>query len=154
LSSALQAEQLAVYGYDSLGPKVAPGSGPPLARTCELAHRDLVTSIQALLMASPTPAPTPPSSSTNPSALAGSLPLVAVDDATARQLAVRLEEGCASAWRYVLARLADAPTTTGSTGSIGLWAVGVGALADSAVRAVRWRQSGGSASPSVPFPGI
>jgi len=76
------------------------------------------------------------------------LPLIAVDEASAIRLAIQLEQTCASSWRSVLAQLTQESSPSKA------WPTAVGALTDSAVRAVKWRRYGGVQSASVAFPGI
>ena len=73
------------------------------------------------------------------------LPFALTDAGAAAQLALRLETAAASAWRYLIS-LPAAPAA--------LRSAAVTALADSAVRAVRWRVVITPSQPTVPFPGI
>ncbi|MBA3524280.1 MAG: DUF4439 domain-containing protein, partial [Geodermatophilaceae bacterium] len=58
-------------------------------------------------------------------------------------LAAQLEDGTATAWRYLL----------GATDDAELRGTALTALTDSAVRAVRWRLAAGTTPATVAFPG-
>jgi hypothetical protein len=156
--SALAAEQAAAFGYGTLGPRLNPGQHVLLARTCQQAHRARVDSTSAVLATltspatgpatAPAPSPSPAASSQPPDY---QLPFPVTDDASAQRLAIVLEESTASAWRYLLATLADAQTEAGSTSAR---VTALAALTESAVQAVRWRRILSPTQASVAFPGI
>jgi len=145
IAAAIHTEQVAAFGYGTLGPHLSENSRITLARECEQAHQQLAANSMNLTT------PSPPGSTDRPGSY--ELPTAPVDEATAQQLALQLEQACASAWRYALAQLTEsanrAPAGTDPT-----WAAVVAALTDSAVRAVQWRTITDPAAPSVPFPGI
>ncbi|HSY15063.1 MAG TPA: ferritin-like domain-containing protein [Jatrophihabitantaceae bacterium] len=147
---ALATEQAADFGYSALGPKLADPAQEAMARTNQLAHQQLVVDTSAQLDAAGQ-TPVPPEADYQ-------LPFPVTDAASARQLALRLEEASATAWRYVVAIAASATTSaTLPSTSISLnqlRGLAVTALSDSAVRAVSWRRLVTPANPSVPFPGI
>jgi Domain of unknown function (DUF4439) len=140
IAAAVESEQLAAFGYGSLGPRLSIAAQVALARDCEQAHRDLAGRAMLLDVGV-----APPSTA---AADGFALPLIAVDGPTAISLAIELEQACASAWRFVLAQLTGPPDASSP------WSVAVGALTDSAVRAVRWRRYRDPQSASVAFPGI
>jgi Domain of unknown function (DUF4439) len=145
IQSAVAAELRAVFGYGMLGPRLAGPGSATLAQGGEQAHRDLAAAGSQL-------APVASATATDP-ATPGTLtlPLVPVDDATARQLAIALESAGAAAWRYVLATLSGDPDGADNATA---WTFAVGALSASAVRAVQWRRIADPATASVAFPGI
>jgi hypothetical protein len=134
----LATEQVAAFGYGTLGPRLTPGPAVALARACEQAHQDRGDQISAVLVAQRV-APNAPADYR--------LPIAAIDDKSARKLAARLEDDAATGWRYLLAELADAVAGDG-------WPIALAALTDSAVRAVRWRALDDPVTASVAFPGI
>lgn len=153
IAAAVEAEQLATFGYGTLGPRLSNASQATLAHGCEQAHRNLAEN--AMLLA----AGAAPQSSAQPGGY--QLPIIATDQPSAVRLAIALEEACASAWRSVLAQLTQLPASSdqspaASTGANPStpWSTAVAALTDSAVRAVKWRRSNDAQSVSVAFPGI
>jgi hypothetical protein len=151
LLAAINVEQLAAYGYGTLGPRLGSPAQISQARSCELAHRALAATATAMA-ASPAPGSSPSSSDG-----VGSyqLPATANDAASALRLAAVLEQQCAAGWRYVLAQLASTASAGSSPASAdSAWTVAVGALRDSAVRAVMWRRLTDATTASVAFPGI
>jgi hypothetical protein len=130
LLAALAAEEAAIYAYGIIGVHLS-GSGVDDARTAEAAHRnrrDVLVSRLAQLNASTAPQPA-----------AYELPFPVVTPADALKLAIHVEDGMAGAWRAVL------PATERADRS--------DALADSAVRATRWRKRAGVSPLTLPFPG-
>jgi Domain of unknown function (DUF4439) len=95
---ALAAEYAAAFGYGALGPRLVDPAQIALARSSQQAHSDLVAQSQSQLTAA----------GLTPVAPAASYPLPypVADAATARQLALRLEDATASAWRYLFATAA------------------------------------------------
>jgi hypothetical protein len=140
VTAAIECEQLATFGYGTLGPRLSIATQADLARDCEQAHRKLAESALPLAAGAPSQA-SPPADSYQ-------LPMIAVDEPTAVRLAIELEQACASAWRAVLAQLTQLSNPSSS------WPTAVGALTDSAVRAVKWRRANDPQSASVAFPGI
>ena len=70
-------------------------------------------------------------------------PFPVTDGSSALRLAVRLEEGAAEAWHYVL----------GATSDPAVRQAAVAALSDAAVRATRWRVRVTPGNAAVAFPG-
>jgi hypothetical protein len=140
VAAAIEAEQLAAFGYGTLGPRLSVAAQVALARTCEQAHRNLAESA-LLLVAGAAP-------QSGSQADSYQLPVIAVDAASAIRLAIELEQTCASTWRAVLAQFAQLSNASKP------WPTAVGALTDSAVRAVKWRRYADGPSVSVAFPGI
>jgi hypothetical protein len=138
--ATLAAEQQAVFGYGLLGPQLR-GAAQLLAVDCSDAHEALRDATEEALAAAG-PAPVPP---------AADYPqLYPVPDAKAAgELAVRLEDDCAAAWRYLYARVASTASPPA-----GLRASAQVALTASAVRAARWRYLADPARATTPFPGI
>lgn len=139
--AALAAEHAAVAGYDVLGPRLTDRTEVTLARSCQQAHRDLrertTTSLRDAGLQPVAALPGYP------------LPFAVAAPAAARQFAVRLESGCASAWRYLIAAAAQ---TVSSNRPLRTDAQVV--LTASALRATRWRRLADPAMPTVAFPGI
>ena len=156
---ALAAEHRAVFGYGLLGPRLRGTAQLALAVACSDAHETLRDTTAAALAATGT-TPVPPE--------ADYPQLYPVDTAVqARELAVRLERGCAAAWRYLYAVAAQsvtapdgATTSTPASGTSGpppepgappdLRHDAQQALVASAVRGVRWDPQ---AAPPA-FPGL
>jgi hypothetical protein len=140
--AALSAEEQAVYGYGLLGPYVSGAAHVALAHTCLAAHEGLRDDIvSAMTTAEQNPADPP-----------ADYPLlypVSVGPAAA-QLAVRLEQDAATAWRYLYVA---ASKSRGATATM-LRTAAQAALIASAVRAVQWRQTVAPTAATVPFPGI
>ena len=138
--AALAAEHEAVFGYGLLGPQLA-GGQQQLAVTCSNAHETLRDATSEALAATGL-VPVQP---------AADYPaLYPVPDAgAARTLAIRLEDGCAAAWRYLYLRAASSSDTTART----LRGTAQAALTASAVRAAQWRTLVTPDHPTVAFPG-
>jgi len=138
--AALAAEHQAFFGYGLLGPRLTSAANRSLARECQQSHAALRDATAAALVAHGQ-APVAP--------LADYPTLYPASSArSAQDLAVRLEDACAAAWRYLYA-LAVAPGDDGA-----VRATAQQALIDSAVRATQWRQSAGTQPATVAFPGI
>lgn len=137
---ALAAELQAVYGYQLLGPRLS-GADRAHAAACQATHEALRDKTSAALVAAgyalAAPAADYPSLYPVPGAPA------------ARSLAVRLEDDCAAAWRYLY--LAAASTSGKQAGN--LRATAQQELVQSAVRATRWRARVSPKHATVPFPG-
>jgi hypothetical protein len=137
--AALAAEHQAAFGYPLLGPQLS-GAERDLARACQAAHETLRDTTASRIAAA----------GLTPVAPRGDYPgLYPVTGAkAARALAVRLETGCAAAWRYLYA------TAAADAGTSDLRKRAQTALNASAVRATRWRLAGGTSPATVAFPGI
>lgn len=136
--AALAAEHQAAFGYGLLGPRVR-GAERSLAVSCEAAHEALRDATEASMTGSGL-RPVPPR--------ADYPALYPVHDAAqARTLAVRLEDDCAAAWRYLFAQAALA-------GAAARIAEAQAALTASAVRATQWRALISPADATRPFPGV
>ena len=134
---ALAAEHEAVFGYGLLGPHLRGTAQLQLAISCAAAHEAL-RDATAQTIAATGATPVPP---------AADYPqLYPVDTAAqARALALRLEQDCAAAWRYLYAVAAGPPHA-----ATDVRRSAQAALTASAVRATQWR---GSTAPPA-FPGI
>ena len=139
--AALAAEHQALFGYGVLGPHLTK-SDTQLAYTCVDAHETLRDVTAAALTS------------------AGLVPVTALadypslypvtDDLAARRLAIRLEDDCAAAWRYLYLRAASSTSARASA----LRRSAQAGLTDSAVRAARWRALVEPGRAATPFPGI
>jgi len=139
--AALAAEHQALFGYGVLGPHL-PKADTQLAYACVDAHEVLRDATTTAISASALTPVTP---------LADYPSLYPVtDEATARRLAVRLEEACAAAWRFLYLRAAAQPSARATA----LRRSAQGGLTDSAVRAARWRVRLDPAHAATAFPGI
>jgi hypothetical protein len=138
---ALAAEARASFGYGLLGPHL---SGAQLTRAvgCSDAHDQLRDRTAAAVAAA----------GLTPVGPAADYPeLYPVGSARAAlALAVRLEDDCASAWRYLYLRAASSAGPQARAIRPGAQA----ALTASAVRAAGWRVTLDPAHASVPFPGV
>jgi hypothetical protein len=136
--AALAAEHEAVFAYGLLGPRL---TSTGFAAACLAAHealRDATT--EAISRAGLDPAPP---ASDYPS-------LYPVPDAAAaRAVAVRVEDACAAAWRY----LYFVAASTAGTAARRLRRTAQDALTASAVRAVQWRVRVDPHRATRPFPG-
>lgn len=139
--AALAAEHQAVFGYALLGPHLS-GAQQQLAVSCSDAHETLRdTTTDAIAATGRTPVPTQ----------ADYPALYPVRDAAAaRRLAIRLEDDCASGWRYLYLQAASSTGARSTT----LRASAQHALTASAVRATRWRALADPTHATTPFPGI
>lgn len=138
---ALAAENEAVFGYTLLGPRLA-DTQQELAVACSNAHESLRNATEnAMVRAGVTPVPP----------RADYPELYPVPDAgSARRLAARLEQSCASAWRFLYAQAA----ATRGRAATERRAEAQAALTASAVRATRWRVLIAPKDATTPFPGI
>lgn len=136
--AALAAEHQAVFGYGLLGVRLR-GTQQQLAVTCSDVHEALRDATEtAMAQAGLRPQP--------PAADYPSLYPVP-DAAAARALAVRLEDACAAAWRYLYAQAALGQAAARLPEA-------QAALTASAVRAVQWRALVSPADASRAFPGV
>jgi hypothetical protein len=139
--AALAAEDEAVFGYGLLGPQLS-GADRDRAAADAGAHEALRDDTAAAIGAAGL-TPVPP--------LADYPALYPVDDsAAALKLALRLEDGCAGAWRFLY--LQAAGSTSARAGR--LRGSAQAGLTASAVRGARWRAQVTPAHPSTPFPGL
>lgn len=139
--AALAAEHRAAFGYGLLGPQLT-GADQVLARTCADAHEAQRDAAQAAL-ATAGLAPVPPE--------ADYPALYPVPSAkAARALAVRLEDGCAAAWRFLYLQAASSSAARARA----LRTVAQRGLTASAVRATKWRAVIDPARAATAFPGI
>lgn len=138
---ALAAEEQAVFGYGLLGPRLA-GPNRELAQECLTAHETQRDTTRAAITAARL-VPIPP---------AADYPALypVPNPAAARALAIRLEEKCAVAWRFLYLAAASDDTAPGRR----LREPAQQALIDSAVRATRWRALVAPKHATVPFPGL
>lgn len=133
--AALAAEHQAVFGYGLLGPRAGADAG--LAATSQTAHEQRRDATAAGLLAA----------RATPVAPAADYPaLYPVDGpAAARRLALRLEDDCAAAWRFLFL-VADGHPSVRRTAQENLTA--------SAIGGVRWRRLVDPRHPATAFPGL
>jgi hypothetical protein len=136
--AALAAEHQAVFGYALLGPQLS-GTDQQLAVTCSNAHEMSRDTTEVAIAASGV-------SPVAPSADYPSLYPV-TNRGAARSLAVRLEDECAAAWRFLYLQAASEPPARD------LRTAAQHALTASAVRAVQWRALVDPLHATRPFPG-
>jgi hypothetical protein len=139
--AALAGEHRAVFGYGVLGPHLR-GAEQVLAVACSDAHEQLRDRTVGALGA------------------AGGNPVTAEidypdlfpipDAATARAVAIGLEDNCAAAWRYAFLVAASMSGTVARSVRTSAQA----ALTASAVRAAKWRVIVDPDAATVAFPGI
>lgn len=137
--AALASEYAAVYGYGTLGPRLTDAGEITLARRCQEEHREVRDATAAALVAAGRQPEAPQADYPSP------FPVTAPVDA--QRYALRLEEDCAAAWRYLVA------TTPSGSAPDGLRRAAGAALTASAVRGTRWRRRLRPAQPTVAFPG-
>jgi hypothetical protein len=138
--AALAAEHQAVFGYALLGPHLA-GSDQQLAVAASDAHETLRDATEST-MSMHGIAPAAP--------LADYPALYPVSSrATARALAIRLEDDCAAAWRYLYVQAASSTEALARA----LRTSAQHALTASAVRGVQWRALTTPTHATQPFPG-
>lgn len=134
LQSALATEHAAVWCYGLVTAFVPEDVAAQVAESA-VAHRVRRDATERLLAdAGVEPVPAEPAYRT---------PWPVTDTASAVALAVTAESDTAEAWRSVIER-AHGPQTRSSA---------LAALVGAAVRAARWRQTGGAPLLTVPFPG-
>lgn len=132
LTSLVEAEQAAVYGYGLLGARLDPATRAA-ARLAHDGHRARRDDLAAALRARRLPVPVPPAS----------YDVAVADQTQALALAVRLEVGLGQRWRDLVV----------TTDDRALRALAVAALSETAVRAAQWRQRQGVVPPTVALPG-
>jgi len=140
--AALATEQRAAFGYGLLGAHLHGSPQLALAITCSDEHEALRDATEQAIAAA----------GLTPVAPAADYPdLYPVNTpAQSAALAVRLEDDCAAAWRYLYAVAADAD----STHATALRSTAQSALTASAVRATRWRKITDPSAATVAFPGL
>lgn len=139
--AALAAEHQAVFGYALLGPQLT-GAPQQLAVACSDAHESLRDETKNEMTRAGL-IPVPPQAD-----YPGLYPIS--DPADARRLAVRLEQACAAAWRFLYAQAASASGHAADERRTEAQA----ALTASAVRATRWRLFYDPDNATTAFPGI
>lgn len=132
LQTALAAEYAAAWGYDVVGGKL-PTSQQAWARAAQAAHRARATATAAAITAAGETPVGPAATYTLPIAVSGAT--------SAMRLAVRLEDGTAAAWHFVL----NADTAHRR--------LAADALTTCAVTATRWRIRGAQSPATQAFPG-
>ena len=140
--AALAAEQQAAFGYGLLGARVAQAD-LSLAVACSDAHEQLRDATAAAIHAA----------GLRPVDPAADYPALypVRDAAAARRLAVRLEDGCSAAWRYLYLQAASAADNAADRR---IRRSAQAALIANAVRAAQWRTLANPAHATTPFPGI
>jgi hypothetical protein len=139
--AALAAEQQAAFGYALLGPRLT-GTNQDLAVQCSDDHESRRDATAVAIAGA----------GLRPVAPKADYPALypVADAAAARALAVRLEDDCAVAWRYLYLSAASTPGPRAT----GLRQTAQEALTASAIRATRWRVLTTPAKATTPFPGI
>lgn len=134
LSGALAAEEAAIYAYGVIGVRLSAKGEVSAARAAEQEHRErrdwLVSKIAEQ------------KASQGPTAAAYTLPFPVTDRSSALDLAIKIEDGVAQAWRPVLGVTESGDRSTA-----------LSALTDSAVRACRWRKLNNVSPLTLAFPG-
>ncbi|HEU5005969.1 MAG TPA: DUF4439 domain-containing protein [Jatrophihabitantaceae bacterium] len=140
--AALAAEQRAAFGYGLLGAHLHGSPQLPLAISCSDAHESLRNATEQAIAAA----------GLTPVAPAADYPdLYPVNTAAqAEALALRLEDDCAAAWRYLYATTANTTGTPAET----LRDAALNALIATAVRATQWRKVTNPSAATVAFPGL
>ena len=141
--AVLAAEQQAVFGYGLLGPRL-PFADQPFARACSVAHQQRQDTVAATLATTERAAAAPAPLADYPSLYP------VADAAAARRVAVRVEDACAEAWRYLYLQAAS----TAGTAARRTRAAAQDGLASSAIRATIWRALIDPSRATVPFPGV
>lgn len=134
LFDAVAAEHAAIYGYGMVSAHSSPDENPLVADALAQ-HRERREDAVALLEEHSITVPIP--------AAGYQLPIVVGSPTDAANLAIRMEDDCAVAWRAVLEHATSEKDRE----------LGVAALTASAVLAARWRQILGAWPVTVPFPG-
>jgi hypothetical protein len=164
LQRVLAAQHAAVYGYPVIGVTLRSAGQIRLARQLEAGHRSTRDALMAQLAARRA-TPEPAEASYRPV-----LPVAAPADA--QRWALDLEEGCAEAYRYLLAASA-APTGPGASPSAsgasptasgaaapsaaeqaGMRRQALAGLTTAALTATQWRALLSPGTPTTPFPGL
>lgn len=139
---ALAAEHRATFAYGLVGAELHGTSDIALVIACSDAHEQLRDSISATMTADGlTPIP--------PAADYPDLYPVTTES-QAQAVAVRVEQDCAAAWRFLYS---VAATATG-TQALALRSAAQTSLTASAVRATKWRRIVHPSDATVAFPGL
>jgi hypothetical protein len=134
LAAVLAGEHAAIYGYGVIGAHVS-GNDLSMVKSAQRDHEQSRDALTAKLIAARVSAPA--------ASAAYQLPFAVSDSASARKLAVLLEERVAGLWRAAVA------PTQGADRQLA-----VQALTAAAVRATRWRERATPNGPAtVAFPG-
>jgi hypothetical protein len=134
LYDAVAAEHATIYGYGIVSAHTTPDDNDLVAKSMA-EHRERREAALAILAARSVGAPLP--------AAGYQLPMTVDDPTEAAQLAVRMEEDDAVAWRAVVEQATDERDR----------AFAVTALTQCAVSAARWRRVLGTTPATVAFPG-
>lgn len=134
LQLGLAAEHATIWGYGLVG-GLLPAREQPAAEAADKAHRARRDALLTLIAAR-VPSPQPAAPSYEP-------PFPVTDAASARRLAVHLEERLATVWRAALGTVTDLPDRQ----------LALAALTDAAVRGVQWRLTVPGTPATAPFPG-
>jgi hypothetical protein len=135
---ALAAEHAAIYGYGVVSAHSTPDDND-LVSEAIATHRRRREAVIAMLTSRSATGPLP--------AVGYRLPSTVDDPAAAAELAVRMEQDSASAWRVVLEKVPAGPDGDGDR------AFAATALIESAVLTARWRQLLGAWPITGAFPG-
>ena len=143
---ALAAEHRAAFAYGLLGARLHGTPQAGLAVSCSDAHEALRDTTAAALTAA----------GQDPVAPAADYPdLYPVSTVgQAQTLALRVENDCADAWRYLYAVAATQTGSQSASQADRLRRGAQSALTASAVRAVQWRRILTPSTPSTAFPGL
>ena len=134
LFDAVAAEHAAIYGYGIVSAHSSPEEND-LVSSAMAEHRERREAAIATLTGRPAKAPLP--------AAGYQLPIPVNNPADAANLAVRMEDDCAVAWRAALEQASSEQDR----------AFAVTALTEAAVSAARWKQVQGVQPVTVAFPG-
>ncbi|MEO8889445.1 MAG: DUF4439 domain-containing protein [Jatrophihabitantaceae bacterium] len=140
--AALAAEHRAAFAYGLVGAQLNASSQLALVIACSNAHEALRNSTEAEMTASGV-VPVPPQAD-YPDLYPVSTP------AQARAISIRVEDGCAAAWRFLYS------VAAGQTGADArrLRPRAQSGLTASAVRGTRWRKIVRPSAATVAFPGL
>jgi hypothetical protein len=134
LFDAVAAEHAAIYGYGIVSAHSSPDEND-LVSSAMAEHRERREAAIAMLTGRSVKAPVP--------AAGYQLPMPVNNPNDAANLAVRMEDDCAVAWRAVIEQASSEQDR----------AFGVTALTEVAVTAARWKQVQGTRPVTVAFPG-
>jgi hypothetical protein len=134
LFDAVAAEHAAIYGYGIVSAHSSPNAND-LVSAAMAEHRERREAAIAMLTKRSAKAPLP--------AAGYQLPIPVNNAGDAANLAVRMEEDCAVAWRAVLEQASSEQDR----------AFAVAALTEAAVTAARWKRAQGIRPVTVAFPG-
>ncbi|WP_396931782.1 ferritin-like domain-containing protein [Mycolicibacterium sp.] len=134
LFDAVAAEHAAIYGYGIVSAHSSPDEND-LVSEAMAQHRERREAAIAMLSGRSAKAPVP--------AAGYQLPMAVNTPTDAGNLAIRMEDDCATAWRAVIEQASTDQDRT----------FGVGALTETAVLTARWKQVLGVKPVTVAFPG-